>query len=50
MSEFILTDKAVQHQVATNQLLDNSDFSKIKNIAPSTTLLVYAVRFERISL
>ncbi len=31
MSEFILTDKAVQHQVASNQLLDNSDFSKIKN-------------------
>lgn len=31
MSEFILTDKAVHRQVASNQLLNNSDFSKIKN-------------------
>ena len=31
MSEFILTDKAVHHQVASNQLLNNSDFSKIEN-------------------
>ena len=31
MSEFILTDKAVHDQVADNLLLDNSDFSKIKN-------------------
>ena len=31
MSEFILTDKAVHDQVAENLLLNNSDFSKIKN-------------------
>ncbi len=31
MSEFILTDRAVQDQVADNLLLKNSDFNKIKN-------------------
>ncbi len=31
MSEFIITDRAVQDQVADNLLLKNSDFNKIKN-------------------